>query len=472
MAKKQLTIVSSLTNARNRTLVIALGVIFFLGVAFAISKFRGADKDPLSSQGSSTGSVPNVRSIPGAKAPEKYVKLQREENIKKADDAIKKKTASIPTILGAIQDDTPEEGQVELTQVGQSLGPATDSPKVGKIQLGEAQGGAFIDSGPFKAESQKEKRRKELERRRQEQVERVEKMRIEQKNAREASQARRQEAQDKQAYIKEVQDIQKNMGGYLKGAYKDWSSYTPQAYTAGQWESQKYVPKIERMLESAADGDKVITTVKDAAGNPQAITITEKSSAKKAKLEIIKAGTILFGVLDTAVNSDEPGPVLATIVHGKYKGAKLIGSIAHEARQERLLMNFETMTMTSRPTSMSVKVVAIDANTARTAVGSDVDKHYLLRYGSLFASSFMEGYAKAITEQGTTTVSPLTGTTTTQKPELSGKEEFLTALGEVGKRWGQQIRPLFNMPYTVTVNQGTGLGLLFLSDADVTPKEG
>lgn len=473
MAKKQIALVATLTNARNRTLVIVLGFILFLGVTFAVSKFRNANTDPLAGQGSSTGSVPNIRSIPGAKAPEKYVKLQREENIKKADAAIKKKTAAIPTILGAIQDETPEEGLVQLTQIDPTLGPATGAPKVGKIQVGEARTGAFIDSGPFKAQTQKEKRRKELEKRRQEQVQRVDKMKADQKASRQATQARQQADKDRQAYTKTVQNMQKNMGTYAKGAHKEWSTYNKQAYTSGKWETEEYKPKITRMLESATKGDSIITTVKDAAGNPQAITITTKSKTEKVKSEVIKAGTILFAVLDTAVNSDEPGPVLATIVHGKYKGAKLIGSIAHESRQEKLLMTFETMTLKTLPTSMSVSVVAIDVNTARTAVGSDVDKHYLLRYGTLFASSFMEGYADAITEAGTvTTTSAFTGSTTTQKPQLSGKEELLAALGEVGKRWGQQIRPVFNKPYTVTVNQGTGLGLLFLSDADVTPKEG
>ncbi|HRE31778.1 MAG TPA: TrbI/VirB10 family protein, partial [Candidatus Berkiella sp.] len=107
-------------------------------------------------------------------------------------------------------------------------------------------------------------------------------------------------------------------------------------------------------------------------------------------------------------------------------------------------------------------------DTARTALASDVDHHYLLRYGSLFASAFVSGYGKAITNQGTTTTSPLTGTTTTTTPPLDNQEKFYAALGEVGTAWAQQVKPIFNTPYTVTVDQGTGLGLLFLSDAEVT----
>lgn len=471
MAKKQLALISSLTNARNRTLVIVMAVLLIIGVGFAISKFRSSGDDPLASQGSVTGGVPNIRSIPGAKAPEKYVKLQREENIQKADDAIKKKTASIPTIIGAIQDSTPDEVNIDLGESSAGLQEADNDPKIGKIQLGEAQAGTFIDTGPFKGQSERERRRQELEQRRQEQIARVDKMRAEQQAQKDAELQRRQADKDQKAYEKEVQAIQKQMGNYAKGAYTEWSSYKPQTYTAGKWSSQEYKTRTQRLLEEARDGDNIITTVTDAAGNPQGITITKRPESAKAKQDIIKAGSILFAVLDTAVNTDEPGPVLATIVHGKYKGSKLIGAIEHADRQEKVIMTFETMSIPANETSNTIKAVAIDVNTARTAVGSDVNKHYLLRYGSLFASSFLEGYSKAISEQGTTTtVSPLTGATTQTKPELSGSEEFFVALGEVGKRWGQQIRPIFNMPYTVTVNQGTGLGILFLSDASVSPR--
>jgi hypothetical protein len=52
---------------------------------------------------------------------------------------------------------------------------------------------------------------------------------------------------------------------------------------------------------------------------------------------------------------------------------------------------------------------------------------------------------------------------------LDNKQIFEEALGELGTQWGQQIRPYFNStPYTVTVDKGTSVGLLFLSDVEVT----
>jgi intracellular multiplication protein IcmE len=160
------------------------------------------------------------------------------------------------------------------------------------------------------------------------------------------------------------------------------------------------------------------------------------------------------------------------VVSGKYNGAKLIGSFQHQAQQTAITISFNQMTVPKRIHSFSVSVVAIDPDTARTALATDYDRHLLQRYGSLFASSFLQGYGQAIAQQGTTTTSPLTGTTTTTTPPLDGKQQIQVALGEVGKQWSQQIKPYFNTPYTVTVDQGTSVGLLFLSDVEVTDEEG
>lgn len=215
---------------------------------------------------------------------------------------------------------------------------------------------------------------------------------------------------------------------------------------------------------------------------------------------MIKAGTVLFGVLTTAVNSDEPGPVMATIVDGQYKGTKLIGSIQNSppipgsGGATKLVLNFTTMSVPYLPESISVSAVAIDPDTARTALASDVDHHYLDRYGSLFASAFLEGWGQQISSAGTTvTVSPFGGTTstrngtgstqtvvvnpdgtttttTTNAPTGSSGGTFgigqnvAAGLGQIGTNWGQQLGDTFNRPNTVIINSGVSVGLLFLND--------
>jgi len=180
----------------------------------------------------------------------------------------------------------------------------------------------------------------------------------------------------------------------------------------------------------------------------------------------VKAGSIMFAVLMTSINTDEPGPILATIVEGKFKGGRLIGSIQNQGRKVQL--NFNTLTLPDIPTSIPINAIAIDEKTARTAFSSKTDNHYLLRYGSLFASSFIEGYGQATLTSGTTVINSQTATQVSS-PNLSPKGKFQVALGNVGNRYGSIAGNLFNTPPTVYVYPGTAMGILFLSDLAALP---
>jgi type IV secretory pathway VirB10-like protein len=183
----------------------------------------------------------------------------------------------------------------------------------------------------------------------------------------------------------------------------------------------------------------------------------------KCEPAAIKAGTVLFAVLNTSVNSDEPGPIMATIVGNRLKGGKLLGTLVNQG--QKVMLTFNVLTLPGESTSISINAVAIDPCTARTALSSDTDNHYLLRYGSMFAASFMQGYGQVIQQAGAVVTSNGLNTVTAL-PSLSPKQEALAALGTVGQTWGEAIRPLFNKPPTVRVYACTGLGILFLADLD------
>jgi intracellular multiplication protein IcmE len=192
------------------------------------------------------------------------------------------------------------------------------------------------------------------------------------------------------------------------------------------------------------------------------------SSAANAALSrppLMKAGTIMFAVLDTAINSDEPGPVLATIVDGRFKDSRLIGTLTNQG--QKVMLNFTTMVVPSFPKSLSVNAVAIDTTTARTALSSDTNNHYVLRYGSLFASAFLQGYGQTLLSAGSTVQSTGLQTVTTA-PMLSPTQEIYAALGTVGQKWGTVAGNIFNTPPTVQVYSGTSLGVLILSDVQQT----
>ncbi len=187
---------------------------------------------------------------------------------------------------------------------------------------------------------------------------------------------------------------------------------------------------------------------------------------------ILKAGKIIFAVLDTAVNSDNPGPIMATIVSEPLKGSKLLGSMKSNYEAEQISLIFNVINIPNEPNSMAIDALAIDPDTARTALASDVDHHYLYRWGSLFASAFLQGYASSIATAGDTTVStsnPSTGTavtTTTTSADVSGRKELFKGLSTVGSRWGEVTAANFNRKPTITIEAGTSIGLLLVSDLE------
>ena len=105
---------------------------------------------------------------------------------------------------------------------------------------------------------------------------------------------------------------------------------------------------------------------------------------------------------------------------------------------------------------------AIDPDTARTVMASDVDYHYLQKYGYIMATSFLQGYSSAITNAGTSTTG-IFGTSTTH-PTLSPSNKLMVGLGQIGTTLTADAQSKINKPPTVKVNAGVGLGVLFTAE--------
>jgi intracellular multiplication protein IcmE len=182
-----------------------------------------------------------------------------------------------------------------------------------------------------------------------------------------------------------------------------------------------------------------------------------------------KAGDIIFAVVETSVNSDQPGPVLAKIVSGPLAGSKVLGSFQ---RQEKMLfLEFSVLSVPDIPSSISMNAVAVDPETARTAVRTGVNNRYLIRYGTLIASAFLEGMGDAIlTSLGTPNLTDDSGTIIASQVTATGRDQLIVGLGKVGQRIGQEIDQS-DIPPLVTLDSGTGVGLLFLKDLRIEEPE-
>ncbi len=184
---------------------------------------------------------------------------------------------------------------------------------------------------------------------------------------------------------------------------------------------------------------------------------------------IHKAGDIVFAIVETSVNSDQPGPVLARIVSGPLAGSKALGSFK---RQEKALyLEFSLLSVPDVPSSISMNAVAVDPETARTAVATGVNNRYLIKYGTLMASAFLEGMGDAVlTSLGTPNLTDDNGTIIASQVTATTRDQVIAGIGKVGQRIGQEIDQSDIQPL-VTLDSGTGVGLLFLQDLRVEQPE-
>lgn len=252
--------------------------------------------------------------------------------------------------------------------------------------------------------------------------------------------AKIQQLQAMQATISQRREMLQQMQGQMQAQAQQllaqWSQISPQQYA----KSQK---------QSAAEAARLAA---------------EKAGAALAAGQgpVLKAGDVFFAVLTTGINSDEPSPIMAKVVSGELKGAKLLGQFHRE--NDKVIISFSTLSLPSLKNTVSINAVAIDSRTAHTAVSGSVDNHYLLRYGSLFASSFISGYANAITNAGST-IFCLPGSACSQtQAKLNPSEKIAAALGNVGTQYANTMSDNFNTPPTVKIRSGTGIGILLMGD--------
>lgn len=362
----------------------------------------------------STGVAPSVNVVPGTSNSSKHNKLVDEDNRKRADEADKTGKSAIPRITKTADNESKDPFDL-VPKVG-------DAPKAPTAPVVQAP----VETPP-PAPAQA-----------------VVPPPAPQMQPQMAMQAPKKSA--------ETLEREKNMAKYVNGLLAAWSP-------VGQ--------RTELDFKSNYTGSTV-----GAAGAGQSAMVAAGGQAAAQKSVApsvdIKAGSIIHAVIMTSINSDEPGPILAQVVNGPYSGARLMGNFNLANKDgEKLTMQFSVMTLPSAPKSYTFNGFAIDPDSGRTALASDVDHHYLYRYGTMLSANFLKGYSAAIKQSGTTmtTSTGAAGTTTSATtPLLNPKDKAVIALGEVGTALSAAWAQNFNRPNTITIDAGTPIGVLLMQD--------
>lgn len=180
---------------------------------------------------------------------------------------------------------------------------------------------------------------------------------------------------------------------------------------------------------------------------------------------LIKAGTIMHAVLKTGVNSDEPGPVLAEIISGPYRGASVIGMVTGSNQNaENVVLQFNNLSPQNSDTSIQMQGYAVNPDSSNLGLATDVDHHYLERFGLVFAAAFLQGYGQAVQQSGATAVVNPLGGTTVVNPTTTATQQSKIALGTLGQSMAQAFSKNTQRPTTIRVAAGTPIGILVMQD--------
>lgn len=182
---------------------------------------------------------------------------------------------------------------------------------------------------------------------------------------------------------------------------------------------------------------------------------------------IVAAGSIIYAQLLNELNSDVDGPALAQILSGPFRGGRALGTF--EKQEEYLTLSFKRFV--KQGVVYNVDGIALDEETTLPAHQTDVDHHYWSRIILPAAASFIQGYAQAVAETGTSTTTTAGGGVATEEPEPDEKEELLKGVENAASTIGSVFQENASKEITVIVAKGTTMGILLMDSVTTEDAE-
>ena len=209
---------------------------------------------------------------------------------------------------------------------------------------------------------------------------------------------------------------------------------------------------------------------------------------------LVAEGTLIHGVLETAVESDLPGMVRAVVSQDVWSfdgrrvlipaGSRLIGEYRSGIAEGQTRV-FVVWTRLLRSDGVSVVLGSNGADElGRAGNAGFVDNHYLKRFGSAIMLSIVGGAAQFLSAYGTynddpngtvmTTTDPVTGAVTQTQTGVNHNQLSLQARGIAAQNISQTLtniaeealRNSINIPPTIYLDQGTRIIVFVRRDLD------
>ena len=244
------------------------------------------------------------------------------------------------------------------------------------------------------------------------------------------------------ARVQQLNEMQKSVDGAIKGEMQMINTSL-----------DKLFPEPTVLVFAAA------TQKEENAKQANIPSESNTTNQQKVIFTLFDVGDVLYAMNTIAINSDVPGPVMIELVSGRLRGGKFIGSFVRH--NKFLLLKFNAFAYQGK--TYPVDALAVDPATSGVAVRSDVDSHYIERWGGLIAASFLEGFSEAVSNSGTSTKTSDVSVSVTH-PTYSTADQMWIAAGKVGEKLAEPMLENFYRPPTVYLAPGTEMGILIVKN--------
>lgn len=193
-------------------------------------------------------------------------------------------------------------------------------------------------------------------------------------------------------------------------------------------------------------------------------TYMNNMQAKTSETLKVTLGSKYYSTIGFSINSDDGGPALAQIHEGPLAGAKLQGNYVLNELAKAVNIMFNKMSLNGE--TYDINAIAYDLETDRPVLVDSVNNRRFERYGGLFLSAFIAGYADTLRDSTTNTTD--NGNTITETSGIDDQQDRIAyALSEPARIISQELRANINRPITVYVSNGKGAGVYFLDDVEI-----
>ena len=214
-----------------------------------------------------------------------------------------------------------------------------------------------------------------------------------------------------------------------------------------------------QLMFSRADAAPTVAPVQAAAIAAPDTAAPAVSTGAPAQEELIHAGDIFYGTTVTAERSSDPaGPIVADILSGPLQGARILGSVS--AGRESYVLTFNSMSFEGR--RYDINAVAVDVETVRTGVRSDIDRRFPERILAVGAD-FLQAAGQVFLRPATTTVATQSGIVQ-ETPPPTNRQAVQAGIGGAGQGLSTELNRQFdNLNPVFEVSANYPIGILFMS---------